>query len=204
MEDGSQFQAPTLESVSCPPYFVSCPPSSASRPPSPILYSLSWCLCVSIRSLYVLLYFIIALYVRSLCAGDDGSYIVNTSSVVDSVRIGDCVSGVYTGVRVGGVCHGGSNWSHSRNHRLYMYVLFGNITGGIVNIGFSSNLLVYVRLSSDLFFGGSFHSRDLLMDISFGNITGSIVDIGESCRSLLSLRHGGSKGQGDNGQKNKG
>merc|ERR1712055_619097 len=174
-------------------YSVSCPPSSVSRPPSPILYSLSWCLCVSIRSLSVLLYFVIALYVCSLCAGDDGSYIVNTSSVVDSVRIGHCVSGVYTGVRVGGVCHGGSNRGHGRNNRLYMYVLLRNITGGIVNIGFSSDFLV----------GSSFHSRDLLMDISFGNITGSIVDIGESCRGLLTLGHGGCTGQGGNGKEDK-
>merc|ERR1712215_304304 len=106
----------------------------------------------------------------------------DTSSVVDSVRIGHCVSGVYTGVRVGGVCNGWSNWGHSSNNRLYMYVLLRNITGGIVNIGFS---------------------RDLLMDISFGNITGSVVDIGESCRGLLTLGHGGSTGQGDNGQEDK-
>merc|ERR1712055_265739 len=184
-------------------YSVSCPPSSVSRPPSPILYSLSWCLCVSIRSLSVLLYFVIALYVCSLCAGDDGSYIVNTSSVVDSVRIGHCVSGVYTGVRVSCICHRGSNRGHSRNNRLYMYVLLRNITGGIVNIGFSSDLLVYVRLSSDFLFGDSFHSSDLLMDIRFGNITGSIVDIGESCGGLLTLGMGAATGQGDNGQEDK-
>merc|ERR1719260_59259 len=76
-----------------------------------------------------------------------------------------------------------------------------------IRLGYITSSIVYISLSSNLFVD----SRDLFMDINFRNITGSIVDIGESMgslsfnsnRSLLTLGHGGSTGQGDNGQEDK-
>merc|ERR1711962_1717943 len=94
-----------------------------------------------------------------------------------------------------------------------------SITCTTMHIHFCRDFLMYVRFGSNLFFDSRDLRRDILVDISFGNITSSIVNIGESCmnlfldcggslsfnsnRSLLTLGHGGSTRQGDNGQEDK-